>query len=165
MRRHAGILALLALHPSGLSAERLALQLYGEAGNPVTVRAEIHRLRAQLGADVVRTKPYRIGAEVDADFVRARSALRHAHVGTLLDELHGPLPDSEAPAICEEREALVATMRALALRSGRIDALWAFWETSSGADDLEVVDRLCALLSAVDPRRTVVLQHRERLLH
>jgi hypothetical protein len=163
--RHAEILTLLALHPSGLTAERLALQLYGEAGNPVTVRAEIHRLRAQLGADILRTKPYRIGAEVDADFVRARSALRQAHVGALLDELHGPLlPDSEAPAIREERDALVAAMRALALRSGRVDALWAFWETSSGADDLDVVDRLCGLLPVADPRRPVVLQHRERLL-
>ena len=48
--RHAEMLVLLALHPDGLTADQLAQALYGDAGNPVTVRSEVHRLRAALGS-------------------------------------------------------------------------------------------------------------------
>jgi hypothetical protein len=48
--------AALALHPKGLTADQLALLLYGERGNPATVRAGVHRLRAQLGG-VLLTRP------------------------------------------------------------------------------------------------------------
>ncbi|SDX81430.1 GAF domain-containing protein [Amycolatopsis xylanica] len=159
--RHAEILILLALHPAGLSAERLALLLYGDAGNPVTVRAEIHRLRAQLG-DVVRTRPYRLAADVDADFLRARTALRQ---GTdAAKTFRGPLlPESEAPAVLEERESLTASVRRVALTGRNPESLWSFWETSCGVDDLEIVDALCDLLPDDDPRRAVVLTHRARL--
>ena len=72
--RHAELLALMALHPSGLTCEQSSFHLYGDEGNPVTVRAEIHRLRAQLG-DVVRAKPYRLDCDVDADFLTVRRLL------------------------------------------------------------------------------------------
>ena len=49
----------LALHPDGLSAEQLALLLYGEEGNPTTVRGEVLRLRGLIGSVVLRTRPYR----------------------------------------------------------------------------------------------------------
>lgn len=163
--RHAELLTLLALHPQGLSAERLALQLYGELGNPVTVRSEIHRMRNQLGTEIVRTKPYRLAADIDADFLRARSALRSGNVSELLRAFGGPLlPDSEAPSVRDEREALTAAVRQLALRSRDSQALWAFWETSCGVDDLEIVEALCRALRPEDPRRTVALRHRDRLL-
>ncbi|MGH3516764.1 MAG: GAF domain-containing protein [Haloechinothrix sp.] len=163
--RHAELLTLLALHPAGMSAERLALQLYGEVGNPVTVRSEIHRLRGQLGPEIVRTKPYRLAADIDADFLHARSALRGGDVVELLAAFGGPLlPDSEAPTVREERESLIVAVRHLALRSADPHALWAFWETSCGVDDLEVVDALCRALPAADPRRTVALRHRATLL-
>lgn len=162
--RHAEILTLLALRPGGLNAEQLTLQLYGEGGNPVTVRAEIHRLRAQLGSDIVRTKPYRLGADVDADFLQARSALRAGDARALLDAFAGPLlPDSEAPAIRDERDSLTALVRQLALRSHDPGVLWRFWETSCGADDLAVVESLCEALPAGDPRRSMALRHRDRL--
>lgn len=163
--RHAELLTLLALSPQGLSAERLALQLYGETGNPVTVRSEIHRLRGQLGSDIVRTKPYRLAAEVDADFLRAAAAIRNGDVRALLGAFGGPLlPDSEAPSVLDERESLTAAARQLALMSGDPHALWRFWETSCGADDLEVVEALCDVLPPTDPRATIALLHRARLL-
>ncbi|MEQ0560502.1 GAF domain-containing protein [Amycolatopsis sp. NEAU-NG30] len=162
--RHAEILTLLALHPGGLSAERLALQLYGETGNPVTVRAEIHRLRSQLGASVVQTRPYRLAADVDADFLRARTALRGGAPAEVLRAFRGPLlPESEAPAIREERETLTAQVRQVALHSGDPAVLWAFWETSCGVDDLAVLDALERTLPAADPRRAAVAAHRTRL--
>lgn len=162
--RHAEILTLLALHPSGLTAEQLALQLYGESGNPVTVRAEIHRLRGQLGAAVVQTRPYRLAADVDADFLRVRKALRSGSPSEVLRLFRGPLlPESEAPAIREERESLTAQVRQVALNSGDPAALWAFWETACGADDLAVLDALGATLPPADPRRAAVLAHRSHL--
>jgi hypothetical protein len=163
--RHAEILTLLALHSNGLSAERLALQLYGETGNPVTVRAEIHRLRSQLGASVVQTRPYRLAADVDADFTRARTFLRTGSPAEVLRVFRGPLlPESEAPAIREERESLTAQVRQVALNSEDADVLWSFWETACGADDFAVLDALLATLAASDPRRAAVSAHRDRLL-
>lgn len=162
--RHAEILTLLALHPAGLSAERLALQLYGEAGNPVTVRAEIHRLRSQLGATVVQTRPYRLAADVDADFVRARAALRSNSPAEVLRVFRGELlPESEAPAIREERETLTAQVRQVALNSDDPAVLWSFWETACGVDDFAVLDALLATLPPADPRRAAVSAHRARL--
>ncbi|MEU5261852.1 GAF domain-containing protein [Amycolatopsis sp. NPDC021455] len=162
--RHAEILTLLTLHPSGLSAERLALQLYGETGNPVTVRAEIHRLRSQLGASVVQTRPYRLAADVDADFLRARRDLRTGSPAAVLRAFRGPLlPESEAPAIREERETLTAQVRQVALNSADPAVLWSFWETDCGTDDLAVLDALLATLPAADPRRAAVTAHRGRL--
>ncbi|WP_091674986.1 GAF domain-containing protein [Amycolatopsis marina] len=162
--RHAEILTLLALHPGGLTADRLAFQLYGDAGNPVTVRAEIHRLRTQLGSDVVRTRPYRLAADIDADFLRVRDALHRGAAQQAVGFFDGPLlPDSESPAVREERESLVALVRRIVLDSADPDALWSFWDTSCGVDDPEVVAALCDALSAADPRRYVALTHQARL--
>jgi hypothetical protein len=162
--RHAEMLTLLALHPGGLNSEKLALLLYGDAGNPVTVRAEIHRLRHQLGANVVHTKPYRLTAELDADFLTARSALRRGAVAEAMRAFHGPLlPESEAPAVREERESLTALARRVVLDSGNVEALWTFWDTSCGVDDTEIVDALCRLLTPDDPRHAVAHTHRTRL--
>ena len=55
--RHAEMLVLLALHPDGLTADQLAQALYGDAGNPVTVRSEVHRLRAALGLGTMHQHP------------------------------------------------------------------------------------------------------------
>ncbi|MBB4688242.1 helix-turn-helix domain-containing protein [Amycolatopsis jiangsuensis] len=162
--RHAELLTLLALHPRGLSAEQLALQLYGESGNPVTVRAEIHRLRTQLGTGVVQTRPYRLAADLDADFLRARTALRRGDAGAAARCFRGPLlPGSESPAILEERESITAQVRRLVLNSDAPENLWSFWETSCGADDVEVLDALCAALDHTDPRLAVARAHRARL--
>ncbi|RSN23402.1 transcriptional regulator [Amycolatopsis sp. WAC 04169] len=162
--RHAEILTLLALNPGGLSAERLALLLYGESGNPVTVRAEIHRLRTQLGSDIVQTRPYRLSADVDADFLRVRAALKRGDVTAAAEAFRGPLlAESESPAVREEREAVTASVRRVVLGSGDAAALWSYWETPCGADDLEIVDALCRVLPDGDPRRAVAFTHRNRL--
>lgn len=49
------LLAVLAMHPRGLTAEQLALALYGKRGKTVTVRAQVHRLRRHLGEDLLDT--------------------------------------------------------------------------------------------------------------
>jgi hypothetical protein len=64
--RHSEIVALLAAHPQGLSSRELARELYGPGGKRGTVRAEMSRLRAQLGPVLARN-PYRLDADVSAD--------------------------------------------------------------------------------------------------
>ncbi|TCO58363.1 GAF domain-containing protein [Actinocrispum wychmicini] len=149
--RHAEILTLLALHPKGLTAEQLALALYGESGNPVTARAEIHRLRGQLGPSVVRTKPYRLDTEVDADFINLRKPLRERRVRDAVALWRGPLlPRSTAPGICGERDEVLAQLRSLAIERGDPDTLWSF---TRATHDQTALEALLRCLPTSDPRR------------
>jgi hypothetical protein len=72
--RHSEIVALLGLHPEGLTSRELARELYGPGGKRVTVRAEVSRLRAQLGS-VLASNPYRLDADVSADPAVAEQVL------------------------------------------------------------------------------------------
>ncbi|MEU7812314.1 GAF domain-containing protein [Pseudonocardia sp. NPDC049154] len=154
--RHAELLTLLALHPEGLTADRLTTALYGDAGKAVTVRAEMHRLRVQLDAGIVRTQPYRLQAAVDADFLALREALRLGRAREAADLHRGELlPASDAPAVREERDALAVAVRSLVLRSGDAEAVWSYARTEDGKSDEEVRERLGVLLPAGDPRRTL----------
>jgi hypothetical protein len=160
--RHAELLALLALNPRGLTGEQSSLYLYGDTGNPATVRAEIHRLRAQLG-DVVRAKPYRLDCEVEADFLNVRRLLAAGEVTAAAQLYPGPLlPRSESPAIQDERDDLAAQMRRQLLLCGSTEALWTYAET--GADDLEILGRLAAVLPSGDPRRVTTRLRERRIL-
>jgi hypothetical protein len=162
--RHAEVLALLLLHPSGLSAEQLMLQLYGDEGNPTTVRAEMHRLRNLLGDGVLATKPYRIAAEATGDLTDVRDAVRRGDLAAALDSYPGPLlARSDAPALRVERDELDSTLRRAVLDSGDVDLLWRFAETPVGAEDLEVFEVLTMSLTPGDPRRPMVSARRRRL--
>ena len=110
--RHAELLTLLALHPDGTTAEQLATALYGDRGNPVSVRAELHRLRGQLAPGILRTQPYRLAVRVRADFLDVRTALAEGRIADAVAAHSGPLlPRSIAPAIRDEREELAAIVR------------------------------------------------------
>jgi GAF domain len=160
--RHAELLALLALHPRGLTCEQSSFHLYGDEGNPVTVRAEIHRLRAQLG-DVVRAKPYRLDCDVDADFLTVRRLLATGDVAGAVRLYSGPLlPRSESAEIRNERAALDAQLRRQLLLRGDVDDLWAY--TQTGDDDLEILARLTAVLPPGDPRRVTAQLREHRAL-
>jgi hypothetical protein len=162
--RHAEILALLALHPRGLSGDRLALYLYGDDGSPATVRPEIHRLRQQFG-DIVRARPYRLGCAVEADFLTVRRLLDEGDVAGAVRLYGGELlPRSDAPAIRAERDELAVRVRRQALDRGGADALWAYAQTEPGRTDLEALERLRTVLPAGDPRRATVTSRSNRLL-
>jgi hypothetical protein len=150
--RHAEILALLALHPSGLTAEQLSFHLYGDDGNPVTIRAEIHRLRSQLG-DPIGAKPYHLTLPVEADFLELRRLLSGSDPAPLARAYGGPLlPRSESPEIRRERDELEAQVRTCLLLRGSPDDLWAYAQTSGGREDFEVLQRLASALPASDHR-------------
>jgi hypothetical protein len=163
--RPAELLAALALHPDGLSAERLALLLYGDDGNPTTVRGEILRLRGLIGADVLRTRPYRLDATVDTDFDAVRRALRAGQPAEALRACGGPLlPRSDAPEIRELRDELEAGLRRAVLDADDVDLLAAFAAHPLGRTDLEVHDRLVDRLAPDSRRRPEIVSRRARLL-
>ena len=141
--RPAELLTALALHPDGLTAEQLAAALYGDDGNPTTVRGEVLRLRGLIGADVLRTRPYRLDAVVDTDFGATRRALRSGQVAEALRACAGPLlPRSDAPEIRELRDELAAGLRARRARQRRRRAArrlrrapprrWTTWRPTTG---------------------------------
>ena len=161
--RHAEILALLALSPGGLTAEQLALALHGEAGNPITARAEVSRLRRLLPG-VVRARPYRLAARVRADVVEVREALRGARPAAALAAYPGPLLErSQAPGIVAARDELEGALRRCALDALGPELLWAWVRTESGAGDLEAFHALAERLRMGDPRRAQALAAAERL--
>jgi hypothetical protein len=166
-QRHTEILVLLACRPSGMSAEELALALYGETGKPQTVRIELFRLRKLLGPGI-ETEPYRLALPVDADFVKVQQLLRAGRPRDAAQRYGAPLlPHSEAPGIVEMREQLDAWVRHAVMTSDDREALWAWLQSGSGHDDLPVWKRFLSDLSFDDPRRdlaaTRVAQLRQSL--
>jgi hypothetical protein len=162
--RHAEIIALLALHPRGLSGDRLSLHLYGEDGSAATVRPEIHRLRQQFGG-IVRARPYRLGCAVDADFLAVRRLLDEGDVAGAVRLYAGELlPRSDAPAVRAERDELAVRVRRQVLDQGDADVLWAYAQTEPGRADLEALERLRGVLPPADPRLAAVASRGARLL-
>jgi hypothetical protein len=108
--RHAELLTVLALKPEGLSARALARCLYGGATSPVTVRAEVARMRHVVG-DLVAAQPYRLTADVRADFLEVERLLAAGRTRPALSRYRGPLlPRSRAPAVVARRAALEAAV-------------------------------------------------------
>lgn len=152
--RHAEVLALLVLHPAGLSAAALATLLHGDPGRTAAVRAEVHRLRTVLDPGVLRARPYRLRARVDADFAAVRAALAAGAVRDAARDYRGALlPRSGAPGVREERDLLAAALRRAVLDSRDADAMWALAATPDGTGDVELALRLLRALPARDPRR------------
>ncbi|WP_232665028.1 helix-turn-helix domain-containing protein [Pseudonocardia sp. TRM90224] len=163
--RPAELLTALTLHPDGLTAEQIALSLYGEEGNPTTVRGEILRLRGQIGTDVLRTRPYRLDATVDTDFEAVRRALRAGRPADALRNCGGSLlPRSDAPEIRELRDEIDATLRRMVLATDDTDLLVTFAHHPLGRDDLEVHELLVDTLDEADPRRPEIVARHTRLL-
>ncbi|MDG4866334.1 helix-turn-helix domain-containing protein, partial [Streptomyces sp. T-3] len=97
--RHSELVALLACHPEGLTGDQLLLCLYeDEAMSPVTLRAEMSRLRALLGTELLASRPYRLTTAVDADFLLVERRLAAGAVSGAMAAYNGPLlPRSGAP--------------------------------------------------------------------
>jgi hypothetical protein len=83
--RHAEMLYVLASHRGGRSASELSLDLFGDAGRTVTVRAEMSRLRRHFGG-ILGAQPYRFADDVEVLVERPEAA-------------EAVLPHSLAPAI------------------------------------------------------------------
>ncbi|MFT3660446.1 MAG: transcriptional regulator [Gordonia sp. (in: high G+C Gram-positive bacteria)] len=162
--RHAEILLLLSQRPEGLSTDQLALRLSdGELG-AVTVRAEISRLRRDLG-DLIAARPYRLTVDVTSDVGDLRRLIAQ---GSLVDAVSalgrgGLLAESKAPGVVELFEEIREDLRSRLLAGADANALAAWTSSPHGRDDLLAWQRLTAVLPPGDPQRTMAAG-RTRLL-
>ena len=135
--RHAEILLLLAWHREGLSTEQLAMALSEDGVDAVTVRAEISRMRRDLGSDVVLSRPYRAGVPITCDLADVVDRARGGDVAGAVAVLGrgGLAADSRAPGVVAILEEVLADLRGLALGGGDAAGLRAWTSSRHGRDD------------------------------
>jgi len=134
--RHAEILVLLSQHPEGLTADHLAMLLDEEDLDPITVRAEMSRLRKTIGADFIESRPYRLLKPIASDFGDSLAALDAGDVEAALSHYCGPLlPRSVSPAIARLRMQLSTGVRGAVMSSGNLTALRRWLDTREGQGD------------------------------
>lgn len=161
--RHTELLLLLLLREEGMTAEQLALEVWGEKGRPGSVRSELHRLRPILGS-LLGERPYRLTAPVACDVVRIERLVREERVADALADYAGPLlPQSEVPRVAELRDRVDDQLRAAVLASGEPRLLEGWLRTPTGRDDFEVSRQLAVSLPRTDPRRAAERSRIRRL--
>ena len=121
------MLALLALHPEGLSLEQLHALVYGDQAVTLsTLKAEVSHLRAALGGQLA-SRPYRLTMPVATDVDDVIDALRQGDVTEAVDHYGGDLlPGTESPALGELGEYVAVAVREALLADpepGRRDPL------------------------------------------
>lgn len=153
------LLAILVLHPHGLSSEQLLLQMYGEEGVASNLKAAISKLRRKVP---IASRPYRLNLAVWADFVELEQHLREGRVRQAVSLYRGPLlPGSDRPGIIEQREVLEEQLRQAVLTSGDAEALLELAERLG--EDLQLWEAALAALPSADPRLPLVRARFERI--
>ncbi|WP_433531579.1 GAF domain-containing protein [Micromonospora sp. CA-263727] len=158
-RRHSELLVLLLDHPEGRTGEQLGLDLYGDDRlHPVTLRAELSRLRRVLGPELLDSRPYRLRGTVRADFRTVTELLAGGDPAGALDAYAGPLlPGSDAPGVTRLRRLVDGQLRAAVLAAGDPALLAAWTATPAGADDLAAWQVLARALPPGAPRRPLAV--------
>ena len=152
--RHSEIMVILAACPAGLTGDELAYMLYPNDVTTSTPRAELVRMRALLGERLLASRPYRLICEVTSDWAAVSAQLAAGNLAEALRLYRGPLlPHSEAPGVAEVRTDLDRALRSAILASGQPEFLVSWIRSRWGADDLEMWQRLCAVLPASSPLR------------
>jgi hypothetical protein len=155
--RHSELLLLLAeaaVTGTGRTAEELAAECHVGGSVPVTVRAELSRLRRTLGPELLDSRPYRLRVELDADFAAVTRLLEHGRVAEALDAYAGPLlPSSDAPGVIRLRRLVEGQLRAAVLASGDRVLMRTWLHAPHGADDLQMWESYAALLPPGSPIR------------
>ncbi|MDQ8047103.1 MAG: hypothetical protein REI11_21025, partial [Patulibacter sp.] len=163
-RRHTEMLLLLCLCPEGLSAEQMAVELYGAAGRPGTVRTEMHRLRHSLER-LIGERPYRLLGRVDCDVLDFERRLEASDVREVLDRSLGPtLSATTVPRLVDLRDAIDGRIRDAVLASGDVALIERWLRTPAGRDDAEASRRLMGHLGRDDPRRAAERSRLRRLM-
>ncbi|NGN83433.1 GAF domain-containing protein [Arthrobacter silviterrae] len=166
--RHTEILAMLALHPAGLTAEELSDMVYPEGTSLTSIRAEMVRLRKLLhrhGPSLVpESRPYRLPRALVVDADQVLSYLnRGAHRLALNIYKGAVLPRSEAPALASLRTRVGLLLREAILTDASPDVLLAYLQLPEAADDVDAWHSALRLLPPRSPRRAAVVAHLESL--
>ena len=159
-RRHCELLAVLALHPRGLSAEELGEMIYGDRLNISSLKAAVSRLRKRVP---VSSKPYRLQVPLRADFLLLERYVTSNRPRDALALYRGPLLlDSQSPEVVDWREHLEEMLRRCVLSTGDPDLVLQLARVVE--HDLELVEACIGLLSADDPRLPVAEAMRARVV-
>ncbi|KQY55445.1 MULTISPECIES: hypothetical protein [unclassified Nocardioides] len=111
-RRQTEILALLTLHPDGLTLEQLHALLYGDQSITLsTLKAEVSHLRHAVGGQLA-SRPYRLTLPVQADVETVVRLLRQGKVREAVAAYGGDLlPGTESPGLGEYADYLAVAVR------------------------------------------------------
>ncbi len=111
-RRQTEILALLAIHPEGLSVDHLHALLYGDASVTLsTLKAEVSHLRRALSGQLA-SRPYRLTMPVQTDVETVLELLRRGEVAAAVDAYGGDLlPGTNSPALTELADYVAVAVR------------------------------------------------------
>jgi hypothetical protein len=165
--RHSELLLLLAeaaVAGEGRSATQLAAECHPGDAVAVTVRAELSRLRRQVGADLVGSRPYRLCGRIETDLEHVRRLLARGAVGSALERYPGAvLPGSHAPGVAAARERVAAQLRQAVLRSRRPELLLRYAQLPDARDDAAVWQACLEWLPVSSPRRAAAAAHLVRL--
>ncbi len=144
-RRQTEVLALLALHPEGLSLEHLHALVYGDqAVTFSTLKAEVSHLRSALGGQL-GSRPYRLLMPVATDVDHVLGLVRAGHVVAALEAYGGDLlPGTDSPALTELGEYVAVAVREALLADPQPDAVLTYAERAPY--DTAVVEHCLAAL-------------------
>jgi hypothetical protein len=147
-RRQTEILAILALHPDGLSLDRLHALVYGDQVVTLsTLKAEVSHLRAALGGQLA-SRPYRLTLPVTTDIDDVLEALRRGDAAAAIAHYGGDLlPGTESPALAELGEYVAVAMREALIADPQPSAVIRYSELAPY--DTEVIE---ACLTALGDR-------------
>ncbi|MHA7269342.1 sigma-54-dependent transcriptional regulator family protein [Arthrobacter sp. HLT1-20] len=166
--RHTEILAVLALHPAGLTAEVLSDKVYPEGTSLTSIRAEMVRLRKLLAAEaptlVPESRPYRLPRTLVVDAEQVHSYLdRGAHRLALNIYRGEVMPRSAAPEIEGLRTRLAIQLREAILNDASPDVLLTYLQLPEAADDVDAWRTALRLLPPRSPKRSAVVAHLQTL--
>ncbi|HEX4977345.1 MAG TPA: transcriptional regulator [Nocardioides sp.] len=144
-RRQTEILALLALHPEGLSVEHLHALLYGDQAVTLsTLKAEVSHLRSTLGGQLL-SRPYRLPMPVLVDVDVVLDLLRAGDVAAAVEAYGGDLlPGTNSPALSERAEFVAVALREALLADPQPQAVLRYAELAPY--DTEVLEVAIAAL-------------------
>lgn len=166
--RHTEILAMLALHPLGLSAEELTAKVYPDGTSLTSIRAEMVRLRKLLQTLaptlVPNSRPYRLPHTLVVDAEQVRNYLDRGAHRLALNMYRGPvMPRSLAPEIEGIRNRVAVQLREAILNDASPEVLLSYLRLPEAADDVDAWRTALRLLPPRSPKRSAVVAHLEAL--
>ena len=166
--RHTEILAILAMHPHGLTAGELSGKVYPEGTSLNSIRAELVRLRKLLQrcapSLVPESRPYRLPGALVLDAEQVGNHLNRGAHRLALSMYRGEvLPRSAAPDMTALRSRLAIQLREAILNEASGEVVFTYLQLPEAADDVEAWRTALRLLPPRSPRRNAVVAHLETL--